>query len=68
MVSEDDSCGQRHRNLVIDWIVRENIRAQLRIIVKRILRKYGHPPDRQEKAIRTALGQAELLFAEWALA
>ena len=37
----------------------ENVRAQLRVIVKRILRKYGYPPDKQEKATRTVLKQAE---------
>ena len=38
------------RNVTIDWTLRENVRAQLRVIVKRILRKYGYPPDKQEKA------------------
>ena len=37
-------------NVTIDWTVRENVRAQLRVIVKRILRKHGYPPDKQEKA------------------
>ena len=41
--------------------LRENVRAQLRVLVKRILRKYGYPPDKQEKAIDTVLKQAELL-------
>jgi hypothetical protein len=35
-------------NLTIDWTLRENVRAQLRVLVKRILRKYGYPPDKQE--------------------
>lgn len=43
------------RNLAIDWTVRENVRAHLRVIVKRILRKYGYPPDKQEKATQTVL-------------
>ena len=38
------------KNVTIDWTIRENIRAQLRVLVKRILREYGYPPDRQEKA------------------
>src|SRR5262249_27165704 len=38
------------RNVTIDWTIRENVRAQLRVLVKRILRKYGYPPDKQEKA------------------
>lgn len=55
------------KNVTIDWTVRENVRAQLRVIVKRILRKYGYPPDKQEKATRTVLEQAELLSQEWAM-
>jgi len=52
-------------NLTIDWTVRENVRAQMRVIVKRILRKYGYPPDKQEKATQTVLEQAEVLADEW---
>lgn len=55
------------KNVTIDWTVRENVRAQLRVIVKRILRKYGYPPDKQEKATQTVLEQAALLSQEWAL-
>jgi type I restriction enzyme R subunit len=55
-------------NVSIDWAVRENVRANLRRLVKRILRKYGYPPDKQEKATETMLEQAELLSAEWAAA
>ncbi len=51
-------------NVTIDWTVRENVRAQLRVIVKRILRKYGYPPDKQEKATQTVLEQAEVLCSE----
>lgn len=56
------------RNATIDWTVRENIRANLRVLVKRILRKYGYPPDKQEKATLTVLEQAETLSANWATA
>ena len=56
------------KNVTIDWTLRENVRAQLRVIVKRILRKYGYPPDKQEKATQTVLEQAEVLSAEWATA
>jgi type I restriction enzyme R subunit len=56
------------RNTTIDWTVRENIRANLRVLVKRILRKYGYPPDMQEKATLTVLEQAEVLSANWAIA
>jgi type I restriction enzyme R subunit len=51
------------RNVTIDWTLRENVRAQLRV-----LRKYGYPPDKQEKATQTVLEQAALLAAEWAMA
>jgi type I restriction enzyme R subunit len=53
-------------NVTIDWTLRENVRAQLRVLVKRILRKYGYPPDKQEKAMQTVLEQAALLSTEWA--
>jgi len=55
-------------NVTIDWTLRENVRAQLRVLVKRILRKYGYPPDKQEKATQTVLEQAALLSQEWAVA
>jgi type I restriction enzyme R subunit len=54
------------KNVTIDWTIRENVRAQLRVLVKRILRKHGYPPDRQERATQTVLEQAALLSAEWA--
>jgi len=53
------------RNVSVDWTVRENARAQIRVIVKRILRKYGYPPDKQEKATQTVLEQAEVLCHDW---
>ena len=53
-------------NVTIDWTQRENVRAHLRTIVKRILRKYGYPPDKQEKATQTVLEQAEVLSQGWA--
>ncbi len=56
------------KNVTIDWTVRENVRAHLRVLVKRILRKYGYPPDKQEKATRTVLEQAEVLSEAWAVA
>ena len=54
------------RNVTIDWTLRETVRAHLRVLVKRILRKHGYPPDKQEKATRTVLEQAEVLSAGWA--
>ena len=53
-------------NVTIDWTLRENVRAQLRVLVRRILRKYGYPPDKQEKATLTVLEQAETLSEGWA--
>jgi type I restriction enzyme R subunit len=53
-------------NVTIDWTIRDNVRAQLRVYVKRILRKYGYPPDKQEKATQTVLEQAEVLSEMWA--
>ncbi len=53
------------KNVTIDWTIRENVRAQLRVLVKRILRKYGYPPDKQEKATQTVLEQAEVLSEMW---
>jgi len=49
----------------IDWTLRESARAKIRVIVKRILNKYGYPPDLQEEAVKTVLKQAELLCADW---
>ena len=54
------------RNVTIDWAERENVRANLRRNVKRVLRKYGYPPDKQEKATDTVLEQAEVLSEQWA--
>ncbi|MEW6028355.1 MAG: type I restriction endonuclease subunit R [Chloroflexota bacterium] len=53
-------------NTTIDWTVRETVRAKLRVMVKRILRKYGYPPDKQEKATQTVLEQAEVIARDWA--
>ena len=51
-------------NVTIDWAIRENVRARLRVLVKRVLRKHGYPPDKQEKATRTVLEQTEVLSEE----
>ena len=53
------------KNVTIDWTVRESVRSKLRVIVKRILRKWGYPPDKQEAATNTVLEQAELLSEFW---
>ena len=54
------------KNVTIDWTLRENVRAQLRVLVKRVLRKHGYPPDKQEAATQTVLQQAELFSGQWA--
>ena len=57
---------ERVRNSVtIDWTLRENVRADLRRLVRRTLARHGYPPDKQERATRTVLEQAEALSAEW---
>jgi type I restriction enzyme R subunit len=53
------------KNVSIDWTVKQSARAKIRVLVKRILRKYGYPPDLQESATKTVLEQAELLAADW---
>ena len=53
-------------NVTIDWTLRENVRAQMRVLVRRILRKHGYRPDKQEQATRTVLEQAELFSEVWA--
>jgi type I restriction enzyme R subunit len=55
-----------HKNTSIDWTVKESVKAKLRAMVKRILRKHGYPPDKQEQATQTVLQQAELLCRDWA--
>jgi len=53
-------------NVTIDWTVRENVRAQMRVMIKRILRRYGYPPDKQARATELVLEQAEVLCRDWA--
>ena len=53
------------RNATVYWHLREQARANLRRMVKRVLRKHGYPPDKQELASRTVIEQAEL-FAQYA--
>ena len=52
-------------NVTIDWTLRENVRANLRRLVRRVLRKHGYPPDKQEKATLTVIEQAEALSSAW---
>ncbi len=53
------------KSITVDWSTRESVRARLRLLVKRILRKYKYPPTKQEAAITLVLEQAETLSAEW---
>lgn len=53
------------KSVTIDWNLRDGARAKIRVIVKRILNKWGYPPDLQEEAVKTVLQQAELLCADW---
>ena len=52
-------------NVTVDWAHRENVRARLRRAVKRILQRYGYPPDLRDEAVQTVLRQAEALSAAW---
>ena len=54
------------KSVSVDWAVRENVRAKIRIQIKRILRKYKYPPLQEQAAIDTVLQQAEALSAQWA--
>ena len=56
---------QVKKSVTIDWTLRESARARIRVMVKRILNRYGYPPDLQEEAVKTVLAQAELLCAAW---
>ncbi len=54
------------QSVTIDWTLREGARAKIRVIVKRILNRFGYPPDLQDEAVKIVLAQAELLCADWA--
>ena len=58
---------QVKKSVTIDWTLRESARAKIKVMVKRILNKYGYPPDLQEEAVKTVLAQAELLCVDWAV-
>ena len=53
------------RSVTIDWTIKESVRANIRRLVKRTLRKHNYPPDKQEKAAQTVLEQAEVLCKDW---
>jgi type I restriction enzyme R subunit len=52
-------------NITVDWAHREPARAKLRILVKRVLKKYGYPPDLQDSAVQGILEHTEALSARW---
>ncbi len=52
------------KNITIDWNLKESVRARMRTIIRRLLKKYGYPPDQQPAAIKTVMEQAELLCDE----
>lgn len=54
------------KNVTVDWMHRDAARARMRVLVKRLLRKYGYPPDLQDVAVQKVLQQAEALSADWA--
>lgn len=53
------------KNATIDWTIKESVRSRLMVLVRRTLKKYGYPPDKQEKAIITVMKQAEVLADAW---
>ena len=53
------------QSTTVDWQVRESVRAQMRLLIKRLLRKYKYPPEGQEDAVETVIKQAERLSEQW---
>jgi hypothetical protein len=58
--------GYCSENVTVYWTLRDNVQAKLRVLVKRLLKKYKYPPDMQQKATDTVLDQAKLLCKDWA--
>lgn len=58
--------GMIRKNVTVDWTMRDGVQAKLRVMVRHLLKKYGYPPDKQEKATFTVLEQAKLLCKDWA--
>ena len=61
-----DLVTQVRKSVSIDWTVRESARAKIRVMVRKILRRHGYPPDLQADAVKLVLDQAEVLCADWA--
>jgi type I restriction enzyme R subunit len=53
------------KNITVDWSERESVRAGLRLMVKRILKKYKYPPDQEQEAVKLVLEQVEALGEQW---
>ena len=53
-------------NVTIDWTIRDNVQAKIRVMVKRILRQYGYPPDKTKMATELVLEQANVICCDWA--
>ena len=60
--------SQVRKSVTIDWTLRDGAQAEIRVMVKRILNKYGYPPDMQDAAVQEVLAQARELCADWAVA
>ena len=54
-------------NITIDWTLRESVQAKMRVSIKRILKQYGYPPDKQKLAVKSVLEQATRVCEEWAI-
>jgi type I restriction enzyme R subunit len=54
------------KSVTIDWTVKESVQARMRVMVKRILKKYGYPPDKQEKAVKAVIDQAKEMAEDFA--
>ena len=54
------------KNTSVDWTIRESVRARIRVVVKKILKTHGFPPDLQDAAVKLVLEQAETLCRDWA--
>jgi len=61
-----DLANTIRNNVTIDWTLRESVQARLRVMVRRVLKKYGYPPDKQKKATETVLEQANMIARDWA--
>jgi type I restriction enzyme R subunit len=53
------------KSVTIDWDKKESIQAKMRVMIKRILKKYGYPPEKQDQAVKTILDQAKMIAEEF---